>query len=104
MKIFQSTQNTLEIVGFVRTEAFDKFSITIRNVILISVHLMSSISPLIYVIRYASDFREYSDGFYCIACGLLNFANASIIALKRPKIFKLIDNFEGTITTSKFSF
>ena len=72
--------------------------------ILISIHSMSFMSPLIYAFGYASNFREYSDCFYCIASGLLNLGNAILIALKRPTIFQLIDDFEEAVTKSKFWF
>lgn len=57
-----------------------------------------------YCLKYASDFREFSDGFYVIACGLINFANVIVLILKVPKIFNLIDDFEAAIAKSMFAF
>lgn len=67
-------------------------------------HAMCLTLSSMYCLKYATDFREFSDGFYVIACGLINFANVIVLILKVPNTFKLIDHFEAAIAKSMFSF
>lgn len=103
MKIFQSTQKSFKILGFVR-QAFDTFSINKRNVIILSGHVMCATLPSIYVFGSARDFNEFSEAFYCIACGFINFANLTVMIFKVPGIFSLMDDLEETIAQSMFGF
>lgn len=104
MKIFLSTQKTFKFSGIFRPQAFEKFSINIRNVMILCSHSLSFILPLIYILGYAQHFRETSDGFYCSACGLINFGNLIVFILNATKIFQLIDDFEEAIAESMFVF
>lgn len=104
MKLFLSTQKTFAILGFLRPQAFDNVSINIRNVVILFFHVVCFTISLMFFLKSATQFREYSDGVFCITSEMINSANAIVIILKASKIFKLIDDFEAAILERTFVF
>lgn len=97
MKIFQTLQEYIFVLGIRPLEPDQKYSFSWR-------HLFG----FVFLGRYAASaipiaetFREYTDALYAVWTSALVLFNFVVILLKTGKFFKFIDNFEQTIEQRK---
>lgn len=104
MKIFQSTQNALKMLGIYRAQTFHQSNrLNVKNLSVLMLFGLFFIATILYLIFDAKTFIEYSQSMYGFAVGLALLTLFITIIWKSPQIFQLIDNYENTIARRKYA-
>lgn len=98
MKIFQSIQNSLKMLGIYRPMVFQQFHrLNRKNVGLLAYLGVFFLAAVLYIVFEAETFNEYSESFFSVAVGLVVLILLILAILKASEIFELIDNYENVI-------
>lgn len=101
MKIFQSIQTNFAILGINRNQSVQKHNTNFKNLVSLILHGFITISYLLYLVRIASTFREYTDGIFATSAVIVCGVSMAIVIWTMAKWFKLIDNLESIIIDSE---
>lgn len=100
MKIFQSIQKYLAMLGICSPHIDQKYSINAKNLIALlslSIPIFAGDVPQFYL---AESFDDYTNTFYATLTMLVNTFDFSIHISVAGRIYKFIENFERIIQTS----
>lgn len=103
MKILQSTQWNLLILGIGIQQSNEKYRFNIRNSLALLILGLASISCYVQLFHVASNFKEYTDAVYMSVSTTGTAAELVIVLWKMRPIFETVANIELIVNTSKFS-
>lgn len=107
MKIFQTVQNNLILLGYIRNHDGYRYYLFRRShlvAIAILMFTLSLTSLFTFATFLADSPAEYMDSFYIIAVVLSIFVSYLNTILNMSKFFDFIDNCEKVCNESKFRF
>lgn len=107
MKIFQTVQNNLILLGYIRNHDGYRYYLFRRShlvAIAILMFTLSLTSLFTFATFLADSPAEYMDSFYIIAVVLSMFVSYLNTILNMSKFFDFIDNCEKVCNESKFRF
>lgn len=102
MKIFQTIQMQYDILGITLTHQTNQRYPSDKRVFhgfLLFGGLFCS--HFVYIFHVASSFTEYMDGICTASSSIIIFVFFASKSIGKSKLFKMIDNIEGLIDTSK---
>lgn len=103
MKIFHSIEKPLSYLGICRPLQNQKNPFNWKVFSAGFTLWLISLSTTIFFFFEAKTFREYAYSSYSSVTSIAVAFNFTIFALKSPKMFELMDNFERTIEQSKLA-
>lgn len=102
MKIFRIIQKQYAILGISSpTEPTQRLLFITRVPFGFLIFGCLAASGFVYIFRVANGFMEYMACISSIFAGIVEFSCLARIALKKTKIFEIIDNIEKLIYASK---
>lgn len=103
MKLFQTVQKNLMLVGYMRNQAgYRYYAFGRRHFISSVLFSIATTSIFIFATHTANSPAEYMDAFYLLAVLLSILVSHMSITLKMTKLFDFIDNLEKVYDKSKF--
>lgn len=104
MKIFQSTQNSLKLLGIYRPMAFQlNHLLNRKNFGFLIFFVIFFIATVLNLVFEAKTFNEYSESFMGVAVGMGSVCLFTVCIWESVNIFQLIDDLENAIARSKYS-
>lgn len=101
MKIFQSIQRCLAVLGLKSHDTIQTHSINIESVTSFLVFSMCIISNTVYLVREANSFFEYVESFYVTFAASISFEIFAFFTWKMTELFEFINNMETIIQHSE---
>lgn len=101
MKIFQSIEDNLAILGISSYQSIQVQPFNTRNVTTLLVFGLSVISNCVFLFHVADSFMEYTKCVYVVSTLITSFICFAHLVLKMPKLFEFIKNFEQIVEESK---
>lgn len=102
LKIFQLCQKHFATIGISPNLVMQAYPINVKIFMAFVMNHVTIISNLVYVVREAKTFAEFTQSIYFISMALLIIFALMIIILKVDKLFELIENFDRMVNTSKY--
>lgn len=100
MKIFETVQNNLEILGISLTQSKQSFYNGKASLyLLLSGTLI--IMNCVFLIDVAQSFKEYTDSSYITSVSVAVFFSLLFLISRMANLFELIDNFEKVVDESE---
>lgn len=105
MKLFQTVQNHLELLGYIRNHGgYRYYPFSIRHLRATLIFISGMISIFIFVIRSADSPEEYMDSFYGLTVTFSVFASHMNTTFEMAKLFDFFDKCEKVCDRGKFNF
>lgn len=101
MKILQSLQINLGIMGIEANQLTKSHPFNGKNVSTLLILIISSTSANIYLFYEAESFREYTDAFYSTCTVTVCCINYMLIVWNMRRMFAFITNLENIILKRK---
>lgn len=98
MRFFQDIRNTFATGGIYEHQ---KYSLSLKTIIILGHLTICSICALIYFIFMADNIGDFAESFYLFATCLFHFCVLLTLALESGKIFELFEIFESEIERRK---
>lgn len=95
IKIFQSLQGNLAILGIDSFQSIQKDPLNARNLLSLILQCFFIVSSLLYTLYEANSFQEYTDGLSSILALIICNIDFGIITLEMAEWFK---NFQFSIS------
>lgn len=97
MKLFQSIKSSFALMGINSYQAKQLHPFNTRNTISILLHFMSMISTILYLLRVADSFDEYTNAAFSISGVTVAGLGAVNVILTMADWFEVMNNFETII-------
>lgn len=102
MKILQTVQNNLEILGISSIQSKQAFC---NGKVLLCLLLCGLLIVMncVFLIDVAQSFKEYTDSIYITSVSVAVFSSLVFFIGKMSKLFEMIDSFEKIVDESKYT-
>lgn len=101
MKLFQSIQNSFAHMGINSDQSIQSHSFNIKNVISILLHITSVISTILYLLKVADSFGDYTNAAFSISGVTVSGLGAVNVIWTMKKWFNVMNDFEKIINKRK---
>lgn len=102
MKIFQTIQKSLKVLGIQRQQSGEFHRFTLKNVFISILCALSIVSSGAYSLYEAENYSEYLDSIYAVLGLSVCSAFYGMFLWKMANVFRLIANFEQQVQKRKF--
>lgn len=98
--MYQTLIKHFALMGIQSDQITKKYLLNSKNVFVLIMLVICSISANVFLWYEADNFKEYTESFYGTSCVTVSFANFTVNVWKMPNMFRLIENLENCIAKS----
>lgn len=101
MKLFQAIQVYFAILGIKISQPPQKYPVNQVNFAILVVLVQCFVATTLFIFFDAESFKEIVDSYYPASSAITATLNFIVMICNSSKIFKLIENYENTMQSSK---
>lgn len=104
MKLFQSIRNSFALMGINSYQSNQLHPFNKRNVLSILLHFTSVTLTILYLLKVANTFEEYTNAAFSISGVTIAALGAVNVILTMDEWFKVMNNFENIVNKRELKF